>query len=432
MTWLALAIFVATLVLVIGQPRGLGIGWSAAGGALVALATGVVTPGDVLKVWDIVWNATLTFVAIIVMSAVLDRAGWFRWAALHVGRAGGGRGPRLLVLVMLLGALVSAVFANDGAALILTPLVFEMLVALGFSAGATLAFVMAAGFIADTASLPLVISNLTNIVSADVFGLGVGGYAAVMVPVDIVAILASIAVVWFYFRRHIPARYGHGEALAEPAEAIVDRAVFVAGWWVLGLLLAGLLAADYLGVPVCVIAIAVTVVLLAVAGRTGVIDRGQILREAPWQIVVFSLGMYLVVFGLAHAGLTAYLAQALAVLAHTNLWLISVATGTLSALLSALMNNLPTVLVVALSIQGAHVTGVAHEAMVYANIVGVDLGPKLTPIGSLATLLWLHVLERRGLAIGWGQYCRIGFSLTVPVLLVSLSALALWLAVIGT
>lgn len=231
MILLALAIFVVTLALVIVQPRGLGIGWSATGGALVALAAGVVSLDDVATVWGIVWNATLTFVAIIIISLLLDEAGWFRWAALHVGRAGNGRGRRLLVLVMLLGALVSAVFANDGAALILTPIVFEMLLALGFSSGATLAFVMAAGFIADTASLPLVISNLTNIIVADMFGLGVGRYALVMVPVDMVAIAASIAVVAWFFRRDVPRRFHADHALTEPREAIADRAVFMAGWW---------------------------------------------------------------------------------------------------------------------------------------------------------------------------------------------------------
>ena len=429
MTGLAIGIFVVTLALVITQPRGLGIGWGAGAGALVALATGVVGLADVATVWGIVWNATFTFVAIILISLVLDEAGFFEWAALHVARRGNGHGPRLLVLVMLLGALVSAVFANDGAALILTPIVFEMLLALGFSAAATLAFVMAAGFIADTASLPLVISNLVNIVSADFFDLGFGSYAAVMAPVYVVSVMASIAVVWLRFRRDIPRTFD-AAALREPRSAIRDRAVFIAGWWVLGLLLVGLFAAEMLGLPVCVVAGTGAALLLAIAQRGHVVDNVRVIRGAPWDIVVFSLGMYLVVYGLQNAGLTDHLAVALDWLSTQSLWVATVGTGFLAAFLSSIMNNMPTVLVVALSIDASHVSGLAQEAMIYANVVGSDLGPKITPIGSLATLLWLHVLARKGLTIGWGQYFRIGIVLTVPVLLITLTALAGWLALI--
>src|SRR3546814_254076 len=138
----AAAIFVLTLVLVIWQPKGLGIGWSASLGALLALLAGVVHWTDIPVVWGIVWNATATFIAIIIISLLLDAAGFFEWAALHVARWGWGRGTALFALIVLLGAGVSALFANDGAALILTPIVMAMLMALGFGPAATLAFVM--------------------------------------------------------------------------------------------------------------------------------------------------------------------------------------------------------------------------------------------------------------------------------------------------
>jgi arsenical pump membrane protein len=421
---LAVAIFVATITLVIWQPRGLGIGWSAMGGAVVALLAGVVSLSDVPVVWDIVWNATGAFVAIIVISLLLDEAGFFEWAALHVARWGKGNGRWLFVLIVLLGAAVSALFANDGAALILTPIVIAMLRALGYKDKATLAFVMAAGFIADTASLPLVVSNLVNIVSADFFKIGFAEYASVMVLVDLVSIAATLGALLLFFRRDIPASYDVG-ALRAPSEAIRDVATFRAGWVVLALLLAGFFLLEPLGVPVSAVAAAGAVLLLVIAGRGHVIETGKVLRGAPWQVVIFSLGMYLVVYGLRNAGLTDHLAALLDRTAQGGVWGAAFGTGIIAAVLSSVMNNMPTVLVGALSIDAAHASGAIKEAMIYANVIGCDLGPKLTPIGSLATLLWLHVLGQKGIKIGWGYYFKVGVTLTVPVLLITLAALAL-------
>jgi arsenical pump membrane protein len=424
---LAILIFVATIALVIWQPRGLGIGWSAIGGAVVALLTGVISLSDIPVVWDIIWNATGAFVAIILISLILDKAGFFEWAALHVARWGGGDGRWLFALVVLLGAGVAALFANDGAALILTPIVIAMLGALGYDKKATLAFVMAAGFIADTSSLPLVVSNLVNIVSADFFHIGFGDYALVMVPVDIAAIAATLAALFVFFGKDIPRRYDVMQ-LRAPAEAIADRATFRAGWVVLALLLIGFFVLDPLGVPVSAVAAVGAIVLIVIAARGQVIPTRQVIREAPWQVVIFSLGMYLVVYGLKNAGLTTALAGLLERAADGGVWGAAFGTGVLAAILSSIMNNMPTVLVGALSIDATHATGAVHQAMVYANVIGCDLGPKITPIGSLATLLWLHVLGQKGVKIGWGYYFRVGITLTTPILLVTLAALALRLS----
>lgn len=424
---LAFLIFLATLALVIWQPRGLGIGWSASIGAIVALLAGVIHVGDIPVVWHIVWNATGAFVAVIVISLLLDKAGFFEWAALHVARWGGGNGRRLFALLVLLGAAVAALFANDGAALILTPIVIAMLAALRFTPRATLAYVMAAGFIADTASLPLVVSNLVNIVSSDYFGIGFARYASVMLPVNLVSVAATLAALYCFFRKDIPADYDLAQ-LRLPAAAIHDRATFVTGWWVLAMLLAGFFWLDDVGIPISAVAAAGAVLLLAVAARGHRISTREVLRGAPWQVVVFSLGMYLVVYGLRNAGLTAWLTVLLDRCASHGIWGAALGTGFVTAILSSIMNNMPTVLVGALAIDGSVAHGAVREAMVYANVIGADLGPKITPIGSLATLLWLHVLSAKGIRISWGEYFRIGILLTPPILLVTLGALALRLS----
>ncbi|HID4331708.1 TPA: ArsB/NhaD family transporter, partial [Klebsiella pneumoniae] len=213
-----------------------------------------------------------------------------------------------------------------------------------------------------------------------------------------------------------------------PATAIKDPATFRTGWGVLLLLLAGFFVLEPLGIPVSAIAALGAGILFAVAKRGRVINTGKVLRGAPWQIVIFSLGMYLVVYGLRNAGLTDYLTTVLNMLAERGLWAATLGTGILSAFLSSIMNNMPSVLVGALSIDGSAATGTIKEAMIYANVIGCDLGPKITPIGSLATLLWLHVLAQKHITIGWGYYFRCGITMTLPVLLVTLAALALRLS----
>ena len=423
----AILIFLLTTTLVIWQPKGLGIGWSAIGGAAVALLAGVVSLHDIPVVWHIVWNATATFVAVIIISLLLDEAGFFEWAALHVARWGKGQGRKLFALIVMLGAAVSSLFANDGAALILTPIVIAMLRALGYGDKVTLAFVMAAGFIADTASLPLIVSNLVNIVSADFFNIGFGRYALVMVPVDLASIAATLAMLMLYFRRDIPAAYDVRQ-LERPEAAIKDLATFRAGWLMLVMLLAGFFLLEPLGVPVSAVAAVGAVLLLVIAARGHVISTGKVLKGAPWHVVIFSLGMYLVVYGLRNAGLTGQISILLDRFAQGGIWGAAIGTGMLTAVLSSIMNNMPTVLVGALSIDGSHATGVVKEAMIYANVIGCDLGPKITPIGSLATLLWLHVLGNKGIKIQWGYYFKVGVVMTFPVLLVTLAALAIRLS----
>ncbi|GHD96597.1 hypothetical protein GCM10011445_36530 [Pseudocitrobacter faecalis] len=276
-------------------------------------------------------------------------------------------------------------------------------------------------------SVKVHVSNLVNIVSADFFRLGFTEYASVMVPVDIAAIAATLVMLHLFFRKDIPPTYDL-ERLKEPAKAIKDPATFRTGWVVLLLLLAGFFVLEPMGIPVSAIAAVGALILFAVAKRGEAINTGKVLRGAPWQIVIFSLGMYLVVYGLRNAGLTEYLSGVLNMLANNGLWAATLGTGFLTAFLSSVMNNMPTVLVGALSIDGSSASGVIKETMIYANVIGCDLGPKITPIGSLATLLWLHVLSQKNMTIRWGYYFRVGIIMTLPVLLVTLTALVLRLS----
>ncbi|GMA56464.1 arsenite efflux membrane protein ArsB [Alicyclobacillus sacchari] len=427
--WLAMAVFVVTLVFVIWQPKGLSIGWSAVSGAVLALLLHVVHVADVWSVTKIVWDATLAFVGIIMNSMILDKIGFFEWAALKMAHAAKGNGRKVFLFVITLGAVVSAFFANDGAALILTPIVLEKVKLLKFDTKRMLPFVLASGFIADTTSLPFIVSNLVNIVSADYFGVGFISYALHMVVPDLVAFGASFLMLYLFFRKDIPREYRPSD-LPDAASAIRHRGMFRASWIILVILLVGYVLTELLHIPVSFITLAVALAFLIAGARTKTVAPWRTVRSAPWSIVVFSIGMYVVVYGLRNAGLTNLLGRLMQWSTHGGLYGGTLFTGFAAAILSSIMNNLPTVMVGALAIHSAAVTGLMREAMVYANVIGCDLGPKITPIGSLATLLWLHVLAQKGVRIGWAQYFKTGVILTLPTLFITLSGLYVWMLVV--
>lgn len=354
----------------------------------------------------------------------------FRWAALHMAHRAGGNGRTIFVATILLGAFVSTLFTNDATVLILTPIVFEMLAALGFDHRSMLPYMIATGFVVDTVSLPLSVSNLTNMITARYFHMGFGRFALLMLLPSLACLGATVLVLLWYFRRQLPAEYD-GRVLPEPASAVRDPFLFRVGVGVLGAMVIAFLANTMLlHVPVSLVIAAGAAVLMLATLRHGVVRPLAVLGQAPWHVVLFALGMYLVVYGVGNAGLTERVAELIRSLAGSGGAAAVIGTGLLVALLSSLMNNLPGVMLGCLAIAAAGL-GPLQEGLVLANVIGSDIGPKLTPIGSLATLIWLHGLQQRGLKITWQQYLKVGLVITPPVLLAALAALWLSLRWLG-
>jgi len=417
---LAFGLFLVTLVFIIWQPKGLQIGATAVIGAVVAIILGVVSFNDVLTVIDIVWDATLAFIGIIILSMVLDEIGFFEWAAVKMARLSGGNGNKMFIYILLLGALVAAFFANDGAALILTPILLAKMKYLKMKPLPIFAFLMAGGFIGDAASNPLVISNLTNIVTVGYFDIGFVEYAKNMFLPNLLSIIASIVVLWIYFRKDIPLHV-NVEELPEAASVIKNQTMFKFSWFFLAFLMVGYFIGDRFHLPVSLFALGGALVFLAIANQYKAVKPIMTIKAAPWQVVWFSIGLYVVVYGLKNAGLTDIIASWIDLLKAQDEVIAVIGTGFLSAIISSIMNNMPTIMIMDIAIDKIGYIG--NEALVYANILGSNLGPKMTPIGSLATLLWLHVLAQKGVKIGWGEYMKVGLVVTPPVLFVALLGL---------
>lgn len=414
---IASLIFLLTLTFVIVQPKGLQIGTSAIFGAFIALIFGVVTFSDVLDVTNIVWDATLAFIGIIILSLVLDEIGFFEWAALKMAKFSNGSGLKMFIYSILLGAFVSALFANDGAALILTPILLAKMRILQLNMKTIIAFLLAGGFISDSASLPFVFSNLTNIVTANYFSIGFAQYFFDMLVPFIVSVIASTIFLWLILRKDIPNKVDV-TLLKEPKSVIKNMKLFYFSWVFLALLLGAYFLGDAYNLPISIFALGGAIIFLIIATISKSVKPLKIIKEAPWQVVWFSIGLYIVIYGLKNAGLTDYLAIILKDLSLRGDTIAVLGTGFIAAFLSAIMNNMPTIMIMDIALND-----IQNQAMIYANIVGCNLGPKITPFGSLATLLWLHVLAKKGVKISFAQYSKFGLIITPPVLFIVLLSL---------
>ncbi len=414
----AILLFLITLIFVIWQPRGLQIGTTAVIGAIIALILGVVSFDDVHTVFNIIWDATLAFIGIIILSMVLDEIGFFEWAALKMAKLSNGDGRRMFFYSIILGAVVSALFANDGAALILTPILLAKMRVLKLNAKTILAFLLAGGFISDSASLPFVFSNLTNIVTANYFGIGFIEFLSNMILPYLVSVTASMLFLFLLLHKDIPKSVDIA-LLPDPKSVIKNEKLFQFSWFFLALLLAGYSIGDIYHIPISVFALSGGLLFLFIASRTKAVHARTIIKEAPWQVVWFSLGLYVVVYGLKNVGLTNEITHILEYLNAQSQLIAIVGTGFISAILSAVMNNMPTIMIMDIALHD-----IGNEAMIYANIIGCNLGPKMTPFGSLATLLWLHSLEKKDVKISFWSYSKFGLLITPPVLLIVLLGVA--------
>ncbi|QKF74219.1 arsenical pump membrane protein [Aliarcobacter faecis] len=410
-------IFIVTLLFIIIQPKNIQIGTSAIIGATFALIFKVVSFDDVLEVINIVWDATFAFIGIIILSLVLDKIGFFEYMALRMAKFSRGNGHLMFVYSMLLGSFVSAFFANDGAALILTPIILAKMKILQLRVKTMVVFLLASGFISDSASLPFVFSNLTNIITANYFDITFMKYFFDMLVPFFVSITISTLVLWLYLRKDIPKEVDI-KLLKEPKSAIKNQKLFYFSWIFLAFLLGTYFLSDIYKIPISFFALGGAIIFLLIASFLKEVNIKSIIKESPWQIVWFSIGLYIVVYGLKNVGLTDEVAIVLEYLVSKGDTLAVLGTGFIAAFLSAIMNNLPTVMIMDIALKD-----IGSSAMIYANIIGCNLGPKMTPFGSLATLLWLYVLNQKGVKISFWEYSKFGLVVTPLVLFVVLLSL---------
>jgi arsenical pump membrane protein len=411
----AILVAALTLAAVVTRPRGLNEGVAALLGAALVVLLRLVPPGQALSVEWSNWNVFLFFLGMMAVAALADQSGVFDRVAALAARLAVGRVFLLYLAVFLLGGVISVLFANDSAALVLTPIVYALVLRLSLD---PFPFVFATTFVADTASLALPVSNPLNVIVAGSFGISLGSYVSRLWLPAVIVFLINVAVFLALFRRGIRGRFGSLPP-PQPAPAVGSSALL------LTLLAAAYLAASAEGFPLGIVAVvgaAVMAVNLFIRGR---LATRRLAREVSYPIFGFIAGMIVLVQALNDTGVTAHLGKAL-VAAGVSSHLAAIAVSVAGTALGAnLINNLPMALVMTATIHPLHVSGAVRSDLIYGTIAGCDLGPNLTHLGSLATLIWLFFLRRKGVDVSTWDYFRIGLAVT-PLMLAG-AVLGLWL-----
>lgn len=414
---IGLAIFVATLALIIARPRGVTEAAAALGGAVILLLGGYIGPLEALGVLGGEWNVFGFFLGLMTISALADQAGIFEAAAQFAARWARGSALRLYVGVFLVGVVITAFLSNDATALILTPVVYALVTRLRLPA---LPFMFACTFIADTASFLLPVSNPINIVVLDAFGGGLGTFLRFLLLPALFSIACNIAVFVWLFRRDLRLSYEPSAAKAPPRAPQFHFTLAV-----LALIALGYVVASALQIPLSLVALGGGALLLAGAAWWRQLDWVHLRGEISWSLFVFISGMFVVVQAMGDLGLTQALGHGLVRLGGGSALGLTLVTTVGTALGANLINNLPMALVMTSTLMSVHVAAGTHQTLVYGTILGADLGPNLTTVGSLATMLWLLILRRKGLDISTLDYIKLGLTV-VPVMLVA-GALLIWL-----
>ena len=434
----ALAIFVGTIILMIKRPKGIRLGYAAGIGAALSLLLGTVTLGQAAQSFLHIWDAALAFIGIVALSVTLDAMGFFKWAALRVVKLAKGSGLRLYFYVSLLTAAVSILFANDSAVLILTPIVLEIVLQLKIDSKGRMAYLFSAGLIADTAAMPLITSNPINILNADFFHYTFIDHLLFMGPIAIATITSSILLVYLIFRKKVPKTYDLAavESLTI-AEKPISRGLLKVCFATLIAIDVGYLFASLVRIPVSLIICSGTVFLIIVywfaqkiSPSAGDEKRGlkRLAKEINWDIILFMLSIFIVVQGLETAGVVEFLASAFIGASALPSVLSIFIPSTIVTIGASFMNNWPMTILGIFSIEKAvalaGISAPTFTGLIFSNVIGNNLGPHFFPLGSLAILMWLECMRRKGVNISLKDYLKVGAVLSIAE--VAVASLVLW------
>ena len=436
-----LIIFTFTIVFMLWRPLGINETIPTTIGAVIVLIIGIVSWTDIADIIGIVSGPSLTILSTIMMTIVLESLGFFNWIAINIVQKSKGSGIRLFLYTNLLCFFMTMLFNNDGSILITTPIIIRIVRLLKFKPHQILPYLISGALIATSASAPIAVSNISNLIALEIVGLSLNSYVAMMFVPSMVGIIVIAWLLYIYFQKDIPKVFSpipfkranvHSKHLyTHPLDKVNNEEI---DWKMLKVCLviivitrASFFAFSPYGISLEYIGLFGASILLAYRWMykgTGVMD---VIKYTPWQILLFAFNMYVLVYGLKNVGLNDFIVDLFEGIVAQDALQATIIMGMLTTVLSNLVNNLPAVMISTLVIVDMELDPVIAQISYLANVIGSDIGALLTPIGTLATLIWMFELKRHDVKLTWGKYLKVTF-IVIPIgLFVSLFSLYLWI-----
>ena len=407
--------------------------------------TGIVSWGDVFGILNVVSGPSLTILSTIMMTIVLESIGLFRWIAINIVNRSRGSGIRLYIYTNLLCFLMTMLFNNDGSILITTPIIIHIITMLKLSPRQFSPYLISGAIIATAASAPIAVSNISNLIALEIVGLSLNSYVYMMFVPSMIGILTIYYLMYRYHKKNIPRKitspYSKTEAghsrLMDSKPIDVSRENENIDWKSIKISIVIVVATRAcffafapFGIPtewIGLVGASVLIILRWFKMGTTPVD---IVKKTPWHILLFAFNMYVLVYGLRNIGLNDFIVHLLRETIVQGTLNATFVMGFVSTLLSNLFNNLPAVMIATLSITDMNLDPMLLKITYLANVIGADIGALLTPIGTLATLIWMYELKKHSIKMTWGQYLRVT-AFVIPIgLIVSLFCLYVWVSLL--
>ncbi|OIK13286.1 arsenic transporter [Bacillus sp. MUM 116] len=436
--------FFLTMILIFLRPHNMNEAISASIGAILVFLSGSVSPGDLLDISSNVTGAAITIIATIIMAIVLESFGFFKWTAALMLKVSKGSGIRLYWYTLLLCFLMTLFFNNDGSILITTPILILILKNLGLNNRQKIPYLLSGALIATASSAPIGVSNIVNLIALKIIGMDLYLQTEMMFVPGVLGILFLSCLLYLVFKKDIPKtirfhsytiplqKNHRFHPLQKNNENIFEQQKKLMIYMLIFVFLVriSLFVASFIGIPVSLVAVIGSFVLLIWRWIYLKVNPKDVARKVPWHILIFAFCMYVIIFGLHNIGLTEYLLVHLKPIVNDSLFHASITMGIITAVLSNIFNNHPALMVATLTLTKMGLDPLLVKTVYLSNIIGSDIGSLILPIGTLATLIWMHILKKNHIPISWKEYMKVTVIVIPLTMMFTLILLYLWLLLV--